>query len=119
MKHSNQRQQKNNKLRCYNLYLWDPVDAHDKKQLKKNPEVSHLTFAKLVFLPDPTGKLENCQEVEDSIDTQENQYDHVEIEKPWQVLSNHAGNANTEEQNQIIKNKISIHKTATFENLKN
>ena len=85
-----------NKWWCDFFYLRDPVDAHDKKQLKKNPEVSHLTFAKFVFLPDPTGKLENCEEVEDSIDTQENQDDHVEIEKPWQVLSNHAGNTNTE-----------------------
>ena len=78
------------------FYLWYPVDAHDKKQLKKNPEVSHLTFAKLVFLPDPTVELENHQEVEDTIDTQEYQDDYVEIEKPWQVLSNHARDTNTE-----------------------
>ena len=61
-----------------------------------------MTFAKLVFLPDPTGKLENHQEVEDTIETQEYQDDHVEIKKLWQVLSNHTRDTNTEIK--ILKN---------------
>ena len=72
------------------------MSPHHKHKFNKDSKIPHLTFSKKVRLPNTTCEFENHETVEDSIDDQENEDDEVEVKKSGEILSNHAGNPNTE-----------------------
>ena len=54
-----------------------------------------MVFPISALVPDSTGEVENHQAVEDTVDTQQSENNQMEVEKPWQVLTKHAGYSNT------------------------
>ena len=67
-------------------YLRDPIDSHQKHQFCQHFGVSHLYTFKVVISPNTIGELVDHNEVEDHIDTEQDEEHEVEIQKLWEML---------------------------------